>query len=177
MLWGYKLFDFVSLFVWTKWACALTNHCDVLMCKVIHTCSSRLVIEHWGSERAASTSEQEVTSVCNYLCVCFSGGCCVRHRALLSDGWKEKALFGQDGPVFFIEDILKRRNRKNTGVNNKISDGWIPFNCFNFRVLISSLSHCHTVILDTSFFSKMLQRAWVNFPVSDTSEDLYSADD
>ncbi len=44
-------------------------------------------------------------------------------------------------------DILTCHRRKNTGVNNKINDGWIPFSCSSFQghgvVHAGSLSHCN----------------------------------
>ncbi len=36
----------------------------------------------------------------------------------------------------FQKNMLTCCSRKSTGVNNKMNDGWIPFSCFCFRVLV-----------------------------------------
>lgn len=45
-----------------------------------------------------------------------------------------------------MKDILTCHSRRSTGVNNEISNGWIPFSCWSFGVLVLCLlALCHTV--------------------------------
>ncbi len=74
-------------------------------------------------------------------------------RSRWSPLWPKCHLFEKEdwtiywiGPFFSTEDISTRHSRKSTGVNNKMNDGWIPFSCSSFRVLVLCMpAHCRTV--------------------------------
>lgn len=59
-----------------------------------HTCGS-IVIEFWGGKRPVRSSEQQVTSVRNYMCVHFSW--LLVEPLCIAVRWLAKDWFGQDG--------------------------------------------------------------------------------
>ena len=49
--------------------------------------------------------------------------------------------------AFSLEDILTCLARKSTGVNNKLTDGWIQYSCLSFGILVPSrFAHRHTLM-------------------------------
>ena len=60
---------------------------------------------------------------------------------------------------------MSQYEKYSTGVNNTMKDGWIPYICSGFKVLVlCMLSHCHTVMSDWREPSLMYLVPHVPFP-------------